>query len=199
MKLLIIDDNFQEDDAAIKMTTIKFPDIEPIIYKTGKEFVEDVSQNSSLIFQSIIILDLAFGGGQMQGIDILKKIREISTLVPVIIFTGADEPSQLIPDFINLDANAYITKSVSSAEFVEKVSRCIEILQNNVASALAEWLAAHPESEKNNAFIYEVDGKSYSLKQLYDELKQNSNIGKKFSNRLLRLTVDLINRNKERL
>ncbi len=199
MNLLIIDDNFDADDPAVKMTTIKFPDIKPLIYKTGKEFFETVEREPTLLFQSIIILDLSFGSGQMQGIDILKEIRKKSKLVPVIVFTGADEPAQLIPDFINLDTNAYITKTASSAEFVERVRQCVEMLKNNVAAALCEWLEAHPDSEKDTPFIYNVDGKNYSLKQIYEELKQNTNVGKQFYNRILRLTVDLVSRNKERL
>ena len=199
MNLLIIDDNFDADDPAVKMTTIKFPDIEPLIYKTGKDFFEALKKEPTILFQSIIILDLSFGSGQMQGIDILKEIRKISKLVPVIVFTGADEPSRLIPDFINLDTNAYITKTASSAEFVEKVRQCVEMLQNNVASAWREWLEAHPDSEKEKSFIYTVDGKNYSLNQIAEELRLNSNVGMQFTNRLLKLTVDLIGRNKERL
>lgn len=199
MKLIIIDDTFQLDDAAIDTVKIELPEIETVIYKTGNDFFDALDKDSSLIFQSIIVLDLSFGSGQMQGIDILKEIRKFSKLVPVIIFTGADEPSQLIPDFINLDTNAYLTKTASSDEFVEKVKKCKEMLQNNVAAALCEWLEAHPDSEKDTPFIYNVDGKNYSLKQIYEELKQNTNVGKQFYNRLLRLTVDLVSRNKERL
>ena len=121
MKLIIIDDTFQLDDAAIDTVKIELPEIETVIYKTGNDFFDALDKDSSLFFQSIIVLDLSFGSGQMQGIDILKEIRKISKLVPVIVFTGADEPSRLIPDFINLDTNAYITKTASSAEFVEKV------------------------------------------------------------------------------
>ncbi|MBO4438806.1 MAG: response regulator [Spirochaetaceae bacterium] len=199
MKLLIIDDNFQADDPAIVMTTIKLPDIEPVFYKTGKDFFDALDQDPAILFQSIIVLDLSFGSGQMQGIDILRKIREISLLIPVIIFTGADEPSQLIPDFINLDTNAYITKTTSNEEFVEKVKRCAEMVQNNVAAALTEWLDAHPEEEKKDSYIFTVDGKHYSLNQISEELKQSSFVGKQFINRILRLTVDLISRNKESL
>lgn len=199
MKLLIIDDNFQSDDPAIVMTKIKLPYIEPVIYKTGKDFFDALKREQTILFQSIIVLDLSFGSGQMQGIDILREIRKISTIVPVIIFTGADEPSQLIPDFINLDTNAYITKTISNEEFVEKVKHCAETVQNNVASALTEWLEAHPESDKEESFIYTVDGKNYSLKQISEELRLNTSIGKQFTNRLLRLTVDLISRNKEHL
>lgn len=199
MKLLIIDDNFQSDDPAIVMTKIKLPYIEPVIYKTGKDFFDALKREQTILFQSIIVLDLSFGSGQMQGIDILREIRKISTIVPVIIFTGADEPSQLIPDFINLDTNAYITKTISNEEFVEKVKHCAETVQNNVASALTEWLEAHPESDKEESFIYTVDGKNYSLNQISEELRLNTSIGKQFTNRLLRLTVDLISRNKEHL
>ena len=70
MNLLIIDDNFDADDPAVKMTTIKFPDIEPLIYKTGKDFFEALKKEPTILFQSIIILDLSFGSGQMQGIDL---------------------------------------------------------------------------------------------------------------------------------
>ena len=199
MKLLIIDDNFQLDDPAVVMTKIKLPNIEPVIYKSGKVFFDTLDQDSTILFQSIIVLDLSFGSGQQQGIDILRKIREISTLVPVIVFTGADEPTQLIPDFINLDTNAYLTKTTSNEKFVEKVRQCAESVQNNVAAALTEWLEAHPDSEKDNSFVYTVDGKDYSLNQISEELRQNSNVGKQFTNSLLRLTVDLISRNKESL
>lgn len=164
MKLLIIDDNFQSDDPAIVMTKIKLPYIEPVIYKTGKDFFDALKREQTILFQSIIVLDLSFGSGQMQGIDILREIRKISTIVPVIIFTGADEPSQLIPDFINLDTNAYITKTISNEEFVEKVKHCAETVQNNVASALTEWLEAHPESDKEESFIYDCRWKKLLLK-----------------------------------
>lgn len=199
MKLLIIDDNFLSDDPSIITLKKRFSQLEVSIYKTGEAFLCILEKNPTIIFQSIIILDLAFGSGAMQGIDILRKIRKISSLIPVIIFTGADEPSQLIPDFINLDTNAYLTKTASIEDIVDKVRMCIEILQNNVAAALTEWIEAHPISEKSDSCIFNVEGKGYSLSQIAEELKQNSFAGKKFVNSLLRLTIDLISRNKEAL
>jgi hypothetical protein len=65
--------------------------------------------------------------------------------------------------------------------------------------AIDEWVESNPDERRNIPYIATSDGKSYTLNEILDEIRHETTVGKEFTNNLLKLTVDLVSRNKEKL
>ena len=69
-----------------------------------------------------VILDLLLPG--IDGIEVLRQIREINNEVPVIIMTG-DDPGWAGRSFESLGANAFINKANGADKLLEIVEELI--------------------------------------------------------------------------
>lgn len=147
----------------------------------------------------IVLLDLDFAANPPDGNIVLELIRDISCLVPVIIWSGADEDKEVFADLINNQAFGFLDKNASSEEIIEKLREAHNRISNNIDVALEEWINAHSEEQKNQPYMVTVDGKQLNLNDLLNEIRKQTSIGKQFSKSLSKLTIDLISRNKESL
>jgi len=72
----------------------------------------------------LIILDIGFGGNDRKGLDILKAIRDRDKTIPIIMFTVLlDE--RLDPLSYDLDADQFVSKSVSTEAILARIKRCL--------------------------------------------------------------------------
>jgi two-component system invasion response regulator UvrY len=85
----------------------------------------------------LAVLDISLGGGR-NGLDALKKIREIRARLRVLILTMHAE-EQYASRAFKAGAAGYITKDSSRAELLEAINKVIEG-GKYVSSALAEKL-----------------------------------------------------------
>lgn len=155
--------------------------------------------SSNLNKRIIVMLDLDFAANPPDGNIVLELIRDISRLVPVIIWSGADEDKEVFADLINNQAFGFLDKNASSEEIINKLKEAYNDINNNIDVALEEWINAHSEEQKNNPYMVTVEGKQLSLKDLLEEIRKQTPLGKQFSKSLSKLTIDLLSRNKERL
>jgi len=146
----------------------------------------------------IIMLDLAFPAYQPNGHKILETIREFSFLIPIIIFSGRPEDSEPFADLINNKAFAFVKKDSSSEDVIKTLIEADEYLNSDVPSALEEWINIHSDEEKGKPFIKTSEGKTLTLNEILNEIRLETAMGKEFSKNLLKLTIDLLSRNKER-
>lgn len=147
----------------------------------------------------LVLLDIGFPANLPNGHAIMDSIREISYLIPVIIWSGVDQTSEPFADFINNKAFAYLSKAASNEDVVKKLKGAYNYMENDISIALEEWIVAHSEEQKGKPFILTVDGRQLSLNELLNEIRMQTNIGKYFSKNLSKLTIDLLTRNKEKL
>jgi len=110
--------------------TILVVDDEPKIVKLVRDYLERAGFNVSTVADGksalslartakpdLVILDL--GLPQMDGLDVTRELRKVST-VPVIILTGRSEESDKLIG-LELGADDYITKPFSPKELVARV------------------------------------------------------------------------------
>lgn len=147
----------------------------------------------------IVLLDIKFPQNEPNGHQVLEKIRKLSFLIPVIIFSALPEDQEPFRDFIENQIFSFLPKTSTNKSIVETLIRADDSSRNNVSGALEEWINAHPEEAQRKEHIIRAGGKKLSLKELLLEVRQQSGIGTEFSQRLTRLTIDLISRNKESL
>jgi CheY-like chemotaxis protein len=83
------------------------------IFGTGKHAGRDAS-----VLPSVVLLDLKLP--KIDGLDVLRRIRadERTKLLPVVVLTASKEEEDVL-NSLSLGANAYVSKPVEFAEFVE--------------------------------------------------------------------------------
>ena len=111
MKILIVDD----DENNLLLTSLELRDEHwhVITATNGQEAME--------IFESekpdVVIVDVKMPG--IDGITLLKKMKERRPEIPVALFTGYDRKTLTIPE----EADAFVIKSSSYKELKEFVRR----------------------------------------------------------------------------
>ena len=194
--ILVIEDDraFQTDPFVIEVKE-KF---ESIIFKENTNdallFVKD-----NLNTRFIILLDLAFPNNQMQGEQFLSKLRELSRLIPVIIWSGNDRNPTDYRKMINDLTFAFVQKGATSEVIIETLWKADDYLNSQIDTAVESWLEKHSEEEKNKPFLTTADGNSYSMNDLLKEIRMQTSFGQSILLDINKLTLDLLFRNKEKL
>ena len=197
LNIIIIDDNDKlEEDALIWELkgkhggeNIKFIS-DPA---TGLQFIKD-----NLDKNTIVLLDIQFPANGLDGHKLLSEIRNMSELIPVILWSGIDENKEAFSDFINNHAFGFISKTATSEEAMKIIDKAEEFFKTNLDNSIEDWIIAKDEDKDKPIFITS-DGQAYSLNQILHEIRIQSEIGKTFSRRLNELTIDLLLRKKENL
>jgi len=195
--IVIVEDDrdFQNDPSVIEIKK----HFENIIFKeNATDALSYIKDN--LKTKIIVVLDLAFPANQMQGIKFLEELRSLSKLIPVIIFSAKNningsEYQKMINDTIF----AFLSKSVSSAEIVQKLCEADDYLNSQVDTAVEKWLENHTEEEKNKTFLTSADGKAYSMNDLLKEIRIQTQFGQSITMNINKLTLELLFRNKEKI
>ncbi|MCI7288029.1 MAG: response regulator transcription factor [Blautia sp.] len=118
-----------EDDFAIRSlitTALETENYKYHVAKNGKQAIIEATTQSP----ELILLDL--GLPDIDGIDVIKKIRSWST-VPITVISARSEDKDKI-DALDAGADDYITKPFSTAELLARIRgnyRRIQYIQNN--------------------------------------------------------------------
>ncbi len=110
-KILTVDDQMGIDSFFYEFFSVR--NYEVLNAMSGKEAIEIVKKEKP----SIVLLDVKMRG--MDGIETLKKIKEIDKNIVVIMVTGVKD-DDVINEALRLGADDYITKPLS-LEYLEKV------------------------------------------------------------------------------
>ncbi len=111
MKILIVDD--EENHLLLTKLELKDERWEVITASNGQKGIELFeSENPDLV-----IVDVKMPG--MDGITLLKKMKERRPEIPVAIFTGFDQRALTLPD----EADAFVVKSTSFKELKKFIRR----------------------------------------------------------------------------
>jgi two-component system OmpR family response regulator len=123
-KILLI-----EDDLEMQMLISDYLanyDFKVVAFEKPKDALEHLGKNSDLY--ALVVLDLMLP--QMDGFDVCKKIRELSSL-PIIISSARGELSDKILGF-DLGADDYLAKPYEPRELVIRINA---ILRRSINSA----------------------------------------------------------------
>ena len=102
---------------------------EVITYYNGKSALDNTNIDANLWILDIML------GDDISGYDIIKKIREINQVVPVIFTSARDQDLDKIIG-LELGSDDYITKPYSPKELVLRVNNIIKRVYSNDMSKL---------------------------------------------------------------
>jgi len=100
-----------------------------ITYTSGKDAIENTNLNVHLWILDIML------GDDISGYDIIKKIRENNSVIPVIFTSARDKDLDKIIG-LELGSDDYITKPYSPKELVLRVNNIIKRVYSNEISKI---------------------------------------------------------------
>lgn len=127
IKIMIIED--EEAISNFIATTLRANTYAPLVAKTASEALSMIPSHCP----DLILLDL--GLPDMDGIEILKKIREWST-TPVIVVSARSEESDKV-EALDLGADDYISKPFGTSELLARIRTALRHSMKNSGSVQA--------------------------------------------------------------
>jgi|GEM_PF-6381118 len=146
---------------------------------------------------TILVLDLKMRDSELQGIEILKKIRETKKKIPVIIKSGNNEiTNEDFRELINNDISFFIKKASRGNEKDEEreeeksIHIAIKSIMKNVSMALEEYV--NRRKDKDKIMIMSKSGNKISLSEMLDHVNNETNIGIDFEKSIYKLSIELL-------
>lgn len=157
IKIMII-----EDEDAISnfiATTLKANAYAPLVAKSASEALSMIPSHCP----DLILLDL--GLPDMDGIEILKKIREWSS-TPVIVVSARGEESDKV-EALDLGADDYIAKPFGTSELLARIRTALRhSMKNTSGTSTADIFRTKGLMIDFDKRLVSVDGKDVHLTQI---------------------------------
>lgn len=199
-KLVFIDDNMREGvnhpfvraigklQTDAEITVCQDPQI-------GLQYVLD-NLNSKMI----VFLDYKFDGYGLQGINVLKRIRQRTSLLYIVMMSANAITQFAAADIIEMINQDYIwffdRNNGTVPRACEVISKIKHLWDVRFDCILEQWLVRHPEDNNKEAYS-ELGGKTYTWEDILVELRQQTPIGKAFEGKLNEFYIYQLNRSKK--
>ncbi len=186
----IDDDKKMEHDAFLD-------DIEDSVNEIN--FFESPSDGLAFIKDNIdkdivVLLDWKFNNSLMQGDGFLNDINEISTLVPVIVFTGASIDATEANKMFKGNAFSCVPKDATTKELADNISKAYDRIQNDIRSVMEKWILKQDEEKRNKPYMRSGD-KVYTLNDILASIRKQDEFGKETTRGILSLATELFTNN----
>ena len=118
MRIFVVDDEAFARETVKDHLVKKFPDADVQTYETGEDALKNLYRKPDLVVLDYY-LDLNDPTAE-NGAEILKKIRSIMPKLPVVLFSGQDNPA-VAADTVRHGAYDYIVKNDSAHHRLELI------------------------------------------------------------------------------
>lgn len=197
--IVIIDDNLKEDDAFLVEIELQL-NVKPTLKDKSEEGLSYVLSN--LNKNMIVIIDYNFPKKEIQGVDVLKRIREKTSIVSLIMLsscTPTDIGSDDLVEIINNEAFAFMDRTMDNKRKIDVIRKAIHIQNSKVDAVLERWILNQQQDIGNEPYIVSTNGKTFSLNNILSEIRSQSEFGKQLERNIIQLAVDLLARGKKKL
>ena len=186
--LVFIDDNMREglDNPFVRSIGKFKEDATLSVFIDPQEGLDFVLNN--LNSRMIVFLDCKFDGYGLQGINVLKKIREKTSLL-YIVMMSANAISQIagldIIEMINEDFIWFFDRNNGTVkDACNLIDRIKTLWTTRFDCVLEQWLIRHPEDNDKEAFSEASTGRTYTWADILEELRLQTTVGKSFEQML---------------
>ncbi len=196
--LVFIDDNMREglDNPFVRSIGKFKEDATLSVFIDPQEGLNFVLNN--LNSRMIVFLDCKFDGYGLQGINVLKKIREQTSLL-YIVMMSANAISQIagldIIEMINEDFIWFFDRNNGTVkDACDLIDRIKNLWTTRFDCVLEQWLIRHPEDNDKEAFSEASTGRTYTWADILEELRLQTSVGKSFEQKLNEYYIYQLNR-----
>lgn len=200
-KVVFIDDNFSEHEPLVQAVRKNYPSADyKHIFKNPKEGLEFVLSN--LDSKMIVFIDWNFDTYREKGIDLLKAIRQKTSLLYIVMMSanklGSDIPLEEVIYMMNEENFFYLDKNAGVFETSKIIiDKICSHWKKDFDCILEQWLVKHPEDNYKEAYSEISTGKKYTWFDILKELRLQSPVGKDFENKLNEYYIYQLKRSKK--
>jgi hypothetical protein len=200
-KIVVIHDDIEQHSPIIVELSIKYGEENVVLIKHSATGLDYVLKN--LGQKMVVLLDKNFyDGKEMSGIKVFEKIRETTSLVYIILITVSkiteidDDDLKML---INKDLFKFESFTSDYTKIITLVDEAAMSLDLRIDAVIEDWIMRHPESARNAPLLKTKDGKTYSMSQILESIRMQSEVGVDFEKNLLKLAIELFSRQKLRI
>ena len=186
--ITIVDDNMKPTDAFIMWMKKKVLNAEVVSFRTVEEALSFIFEH--LEEKMIIFLDCKFNMG-LQGVDGLKKIREKTSLVSVVMMS-ANSLNQMenleLEAMINSD-KLYFIKNGDLKKAEKLVAEIQKKWVSELDCVLEQWVKNHNSEVRSKPYMVTSEG-VLSLNDVLVRIRMRTSLGLKLEKQILQVAVD---------
>lgn len=183
--LVIIDDNApDEDDPIVVRAREQFDEVK--IFEFQQDSLNYIKNNIDKYI--VVLLDYKFSDDEDTAVQVMTEIRKISDLIPIIIWTAEISQIDDYPELINQHAFAAHSK-VETKEVLTSLENAKIKVKNSVLEAIEEYISKFNDEEKDRIKLKSLGGKSFSLRELRDEISHRTEVGLDIEKILIKMTI----------
>lgn len=180
-KLVIIDDNMplgvKEPFARIIAKMNADADVSVFTDPSGGfRFIMNNLQSKMIVF-----LDCKFDEDDLQGIDVLRKIRERTSLVYVVMMSVNSLngfSKEVLYEFINEEFISFYDRNKEPNSVTEIINKVKRLWTSRFDCVLENWIHRHPEDREK--VVMHQHNESFTWDRILTELHQQTEVGKSF-------------------
>lgn len=180
--VVFIDDNMKKglkEPFVLSIMKLR-PQIEASVFvdpEEGLKFVLDNMNNRMIVF-----VDCRFDGYGLQGINLLKQIREKTSLL-YIVMMSANNLSQIasvdLVEMINQDFIWFLDRNNSTFhDACALIDTIATLWDSRFDCVLEQWLIRHQEDK--DKVVFNQNNNAYTWEQLLSEVRLQTEVGKDF-------------------
>lgn len=199
LNIVVVDDSLAEDDALLVELSIRFGYKNVLLKNTAEDGLNYILEN--LDKKLIVLLDVDLGSKERDGIKILMDLRKKTTLVYVIIFTAKELnslTSTQLSILINNDGVAYVKNTSDVKDVIKIIEGANHRLDSRIDCAIEQWIMRY-KGNKNQPYITSKSGKSYSLRDVLNEVRLQTDFGKELERGMIKIALYFLTNNEERI
>lgn len=184
------DDKKMQEDAFLDDIEDNVNEI--VCFEKPSDGLDYISRN---IDKNIVtVLDWKFSNSSLQGENVLNDIYAISTLVPVIVYTGTGINSSEANKMFKGHAFSCVPKDESTKTLVEAIYAAYDRIQNDIRSVMEKWILRQSEEKRNKPYMKSGD-KIYTLNDILTSIRKQDEFGKETTRGILSLATELFTNN----
>ena len=186
--IIIVDDNMKPTDPFIMWMKRKVLNADVVSYRTVEYALGFIFEH--LEEKMIIFLDCKFNMG-LQGVDGLKRIREKTSLVSIVMMS-ANSLNQMenleLEAMINSD-KLYFIKNDDLRKAEELVAKIQNKWVSELDCVLEQWVKNHNSEVRSKPYMVTSEG-VLSLNDVLVRIRMRTSLGLKLEKQILQVAVD---------
>ncbi len=189
-RIVVVDDNMRAHAPFIKRLEKKFPNASVELFDTVEKGTDDILSNINS--KTIVFMDCKFDLG-LQGFDGLKKIRDTTSLIGIVMMSANSIDHFENPD-IQLMINSkdiYFIRNNDLIEAEEKVRNIIQEWNTRIDCVLEQWVLNRKATNMDEPYIKTEEGIK-SLSEILSEIRKRTPLGLRLERNILMLAIDLL-------
>jgi len=200
-KIIIIHDDLLVTSPLVVQLKMQHGEEDVLLFRHSHEGLNYVLNN--LGQKMVVLLDKNFyDGKEMSGLEVFKEIRKKTSLVYVILTTVSrinEMAENDLKTLINNDLFAFEPFNSDYREIIVLIDDAIQKLEVRVDAVLEDWILQQDHEKRSKPYLKTQDGKVYTLNEILDSIRHQTDIGKQMEKNILKLAVNLLTRQKTRL